>query len=154
VPVETKDFRKKAEGNPQLREELTRLLQQYSTDELVALAHALAASCRGARGRGPSRMAVPLRAEQEAISWGARIADWMSYTGMHRKRYEMRQMMAEAIAEVAPLLPKGQSEDARRERARELIEASVKAPPDTTRFPADTGRRFAELCGKSAGVKK
>lgn len=154
APVETEDFRKIADGNPQLREELKRLLERYSQGELIALAHAISASCKGARRRGPCRLAVPLQAEQEAMFWGARIADWRSYTGMHRKRDEMKRLMAEAIAAVAPLLPRGQREKARRERARRLIEASVKAPPNTTRLPADAARKLWRAQGQSTGMRK
>jgi len=158
APKGTKEFLKAADGNPRLRDELGRLLGQYSEDELVALAGALFESfgvaCSLRRRRGPRPLAVPARADEEAQVGGALIADRAECAGLNRRAFELRAMKTQAVERVAPLLPLGARESARHERANKLVEAYVKAPPSTTRLPTEVARKLAELLGKKDGNEK
>jgi hypothetical protein len=158
APEETKEFQKAAHGNPRLRDEQRRLLAEYPKDELVALAGTLLATfgfaCSLRRRRGPRPLAVPAPADREAQVWGARIADRAAHADLDRNACELRAMMAEAIGQVAALLPKGASENARRDRANTLVDAYVRDPPSTTQLSADVIRNLAEKLSRKGGDEK
>ena len=128
-PVEPVDFRKAAAKNPALREELHRLVQKFERDDLAALVNALSKSV-GNRPAGPHRYHVPQEAHQTAQRWGIRIGQAAALEPAGRRARKVRDMVTNAVAEVAPLLPHSVGQDTRGARAKELVNAYVAEPPN------------------------
>jgi hypothetical protein len=130
APVEPPDFRKAAAANPALREELHRLLRTFERDDLVALANALRRSA-GGRPSGPHRYPVPADARRKALAWAIRIGPAAAREPAGRRARKVRDMVAAAVAEVAPLLPPSVGHDTRAARAKALLDTLLERPPQS-----------------------
>lgn len=154
-PKETKRFANAAKRNHRLREDLKYLLAAYpNASDLRALADALIESAKRTSKPGRVPQNPPDKAPNEAIVkaqyWGALIAMEAEKAGGNRNTDAPRKMMTRAISEIAPLLPRANSEAARRDRAQELIDHYVKTPPPTERI----SREVVEAIGRMADRAK
>jgi hypothetical protein len=127
-PVEPPDFRKAAAAKPALREELHLLLRTYERDDLVTLANALRRSV-GERPSGPHRYPVPPEAARKALAWAIRIGPAAAREPARRRARKVREMVAAAVAEIAPLLPPSAGHDTRASRAKAVLDTALARPP-------------------------